>query len=155
MLYEQELKTFVEGTTNFFEVAAQQPASIGSPYLMEGSPAVHEYTGVINISGKREGVVYFTAPKAMLTVLLMKSFSCIFISSTVSIALGAVKYTTPSRFPEMLMTPVYSCTAGEPSIRYGEPIEAGCCAATSKKFVVPSTKVFSSCSYSMVGCLAP
>ena len=72
MLYEQELKTFVEGTTNFFEIAAQQPATIGSPYLMEGPPAVHEYTGVINISGKREGVVYFTAPKAMLTVLLMK-----------------------------------------------------------------------------------
>src|SRR4029077_17509381 len=47
------------------------------------------------------------------------------------------------------MTPVYSCTEGEPSIRYGEPIEAGCCAATSKKFVVPSTNVFSSCSYNM------
>src|SRR2546422_5495612 len=46
---------------------------------------------------------------------------------------GAVKYTTPSRFPEMLMTPVYSCTAGEPSIRYGEPIEAGCCAARSEE----------------------
>ena len=36
----------------------------------------------------------------------LKSFSCIFISSTVSIAFGAVKYTTPSRLPEMLMTPV-------------------------------------------------
>src|ERR1700761_5794211 len=72
MLQEQELKTFVEGTTNYFEVAAQQPASIGSPYLSEGSPAMHEYTGVISISGRREGIVYFTAPKAMLTVLLMK-----------------------------------------------------------------------------------
>src|SRR6266478_4161562 len=72
MLQEQELKTFVEGTTNFFEVAAQQPASIGSPYLMESAPSVHDYTGVINISGKREGYVYFTAPRAMLTVLLMK-----------------------------------------------------------------------------------
>src|SRR5579883_1630946 len=72
MLQEQELKTFVEGTTNYFEVAAQQPASIGSPYLSENPPAVHDYTGVISISGKREGVVYFTAPKAMLTVLLMK-----------------------------------------------------------------------------------
>ena len=51
MLYEQELKTFVDATTNFFVVAAQEPASIGSPYLMEGTPAVHEYTGVINISG--------------------------------------------------------------------------------------------------------
>ena len=72
MLREEELKTFVEGTTNYFEVAAQQPATIGSPYLMEGVPAVHDYTGVISISGKREGVVYFTAPRAMLTVLLMK-----------------------------------------------------------------------------------
>ena len=70
MLREEELKTFVEGTTNYFEVAAQQPATIGSPYLMEGAPAVHDYTGVISISGKREGVVYFTAPRAMLTVLL-------------------------------------------------------------------------------------
>jgi len=73
MLQEQELKTFVEGTTNYFEVAAQQPATVGSPYLVtEGSPSMHEYTGVISISGRREGVVYFTAPKAMLTVLLMK-----------------------------------------------------------------------------------
>ena len=73
MLQEQELKTFVEGTTNYFEVAAQQPASIGSPYLVtKGKPGVHDYTGVINITGKREGVVYFTAPRAMLTVLLMK-----------------------------------------------------------------------------------
>jgi len=73
MLQEQELKTFVEGTTNYFEVAAQQPATVGSPYLVtDRNPGMHEYTGVINISGRREGVVYFTAPKAMLTVLLMK-----------------------------------------------------------------------------------
>ena len=73
MLQEQEIKTFVDGTTNYFEVMTQQPASIGSPYIVtEGMPAVHDYTGVIDISGKREGVVYFTAPRAMLTVLLMK-----------------------------------------------------------------------------------
>jgi chemotaxis protein CheX len=73
MVQEQELKTFVEGTTNYFEVAAQQAASVGSPYLVtDGTPAMHEYTGIISISGRREGVVCFTAPKAMLTVLLMK-----------------------------------------------------------------------------------
>ena len=73
MLQEQELKTFVEGTTNYFEVAAQQPATVGSPYLItEGKPSMHDYTGIIAISGRREGVVCFTAPKAMLTVLLMK-----------------------------------------------------------------------------------
>ena len=72
MLREEELKTFVDGTTRYFEVAAQQPATIGSPYLLEGEPAMQDYTGMISISGKREGVVYFTAPRAMLTVLLMK-----------------------------------------------------------------------------------
>ena len=93
MLHEQELKTFVEGTTNFFEVSAQQPASIGSPYLMEGSPQVHEYTGVINISGKREGVVFFTAPKAMLTVLLMKMQENDFSHETMRDLVGEVANT--------------------------------------------------------------
>jgi chemotaxis protein CheX len=72
MLREQELKTFVDGATSYFEVAAQQPALLGSPYLVSGVPTTYDYTGVISISGKREGVVYFTAPRAMLTVVLMK-----------------------------------------------------------------------------------
>src|ERR1700734_3319485 len=72
MLLAQELKAFVDGTTTYFEVTAQQSASVGSPYLVSGVPSIYDYTGVINISGKREGVVYFTAPRAMLTVLLMK-----------------------------------------------------------------------------------
>ncbi len=93
MLHEQELKTFVEGTTSFFEVAAQQPASIGSPYLLEGTPAVHEYTGIINISGKREGVVMFTAPKAMLTVLLMKMQENDFSHETMRDLVGEVANT--------------------------------------------------------------
>jgi len=72
MLHEQELKTLVDATTRYFEVAVQQPASLGSPYLVSGVPSIYDYTGVISISGKREGIVYFTAPRAMLTVLLMK-----------------------------------------------------------------------------------
>lgn len=39
---------------------------------MSGVPTTYDYTGIINISGRREGVVYFSAPRAMLTVLLMK-----------------------------------------------------------------------------------
>ncbi len=73
MLEEQEIRTFVAGTTQYFEIAAQQPAALGSPYLVtQGAPEVHEYTGVISISGRREGIVYFTAPRGMLTVMLMK-----------------------------------------------------------------------------------
>ena len=51
-------------------------------------------------------MVLATSPTRSRMVSWLKSFSCIFMSNTVSIALGAVKYTTPSRLPEMLMIPV-------------------------------------------------
>jgi len=73
MMSDTELATFVDGTTHYFETAANQPASVGSPYLVQqGRPTVHEFTGMISIAGKRKGVVYFTAPRPMLTVLLMR-----------------------------------------------------------------------------------
>jgi chemotaxis protein CheX len=73
MLKEAEIRTFIDGTTNYFEVAAEQAATVGSPYLVtDGNPGVYEYTGVINITGARTGIVYFTAPRGMLTVLLMR-----------------------------------------------------------------------------------
>jgi chemotaxis protein CheX len=73
MLEEQDIRAFVYGTTHYFEVAAQQAASVGSPFLVtHGSPEIHDYTGVIAVSGRRNGVVCFTAPRGMLTVLLMK-----------------------------------------------------------------------------------
>jgi chemotaxis protein CheX len=60
---------------------------------MEGAPAVHDYTGVISISGKREGVVYFTAPRAMLTVLLMKMQENDFSHETMRDLVGEVANT--------------------------------------------------------------
>lgn len=73
MFDEQEIRTFVYGTTRYFEIAAQQPASVGSPYLVtQGSPETAEYTGIISVSGRRNGIVYFTAPRGMLIVMLMK-----------------------------------------------------------------------------------
>ncbi|MDE2295663.1 MAG: chemotaxis protein CheX [Gammaproteobacteria bacterium] len=93
MLHERELKVFVEGTTNFFEVAAQQPASIGSPYLVEEPLALHEYSGLIEVTGKREGVVCFTAPKTMLAVLLMKMHETDFGHETMRDLVGEVANT--------------------------------------------------------------
>jgi chemotaxis protein CheX len=73
MFKESEIRTFIDGTTNYFEVTAQQAATVGSPYLVvDGNPGAYEYTGVIGISGARKGMVYFTAPRGMLTVLLMR-----------------------------------------------------------------------------------
>ncbi|MEA3151009.1 MAG: chemotaxis protein CheX [Gammaproteobacteria bacterium] len=73
MIKEAEIRTFIEGATNYFETSAQQAATVGSPYLVtDGNPGAYEYTGVIGISGARKGIVYFTAPRGMLTVLLMR-----------------------------------------------------------------------------------
>jgi chemotaxis protein CheX len=73
MLEERDIRAFVYGTTRYFEVAAQQAATVGSPFLVtQGSPEIHDYTGVITVSGRRNGIVYFSAPRGMLTVLLMK-----------------------------------------------------------------------------------
>src|SRR6267154_1356011 len=73
MIKEAEIRTFIEGATNYFEVSAQQSATVGSPYLVtDGNPGAYEYTCVIGISGTRKGIVYFTAPRGMLTVLLMR-----------------------------------------------------------------------------------
>jgi chemotaxis protein CheX len=73
MLDEREISSFVTGTIRYFEVAAGQPASVGSPFLVtEGEPGIHEYTGLITVSGRRQGIVYFTAPRGMLVVMLMK-----------------------------------------------------------------------------------
>ena len=73
MFKEAEIRTFIEGTTAYFETSAQQSATVGSPYLVtDGKPGAYEYTGVIGITGARKGVVYFTAPRGMLTVLLMR-----------------------------------------------------------------------------------
>jgi len=134
MLQEQELKTFVEGTTNYFEVAAQQPASIVSPYLVtDGQPAVHDYTGMITITGKREGVVYFTAPRAMLTVLLMKMQESDFSHETMRDLVGEVANTISGNarkdFGRDFVISVPSVLAGE---RPDIPITAG-----MRSFVIP------------------
>ena len=73
MMTKVELETFVEGTTHYFATAANQPASVGSPYIVqEGKPTIQEFTGLISIAGKRRGIVYFTASRPMLTVMLMR-----------------------------------------------------------------------------------
>src|SRR6202011_831573 len=73
MFRETELKIFIEGALRIFETLTSQPATVGSPYLVtDGKPGVYEYVGVIDITGTRKGIVYFTAPRGMLTVLLMR-----------------------------------------------------------------------------------
>lgn len=68
----QEFETFVAATIHYFDTTVDR-ASVGSPYLIEeGQPPVQEFAGAIKISGKRQGIVYFTASRLMLTAMLVR-----------------------------------------------------------------------------------
>ena len=70
---ETEVKVFVDGVLNYFDTSVQQTAECGTPYLaLNRTPEISDYTGMIRISGRREGLVCFTAPKSMLCVMLMR-----------------------------------------------------------------------------------
>ena len=73
MTLESEVGVFVDGVLNYFGSAVQQTAQCGTPHLaLSEKPDISDYTGVIQISGRRAGLVAFTAPKSMLSVMLMR-----------------------------------------------------------------------------------
>ena len=69
----RELGVFVESVIYYFEQVAAQQAEVGSPYLVDTRAQIgKDYTGIITISGRRRGIIYFTAPRGMLSALLMQ-----------------------------------------------------------------------------------
>jgi chemotaxis protein CheX len=73
MISETVSSVFVNGVLHYFDTTVQQRAECGTPYLAIGrTPEVADYTGMIKVSGVQDGIVFFTAPKAMLCVMLMK-----------------------------------------------------------------------------------
>lgn len=69
---EQAIKTFVDGASRYFAQSADKVVKIGTPFLIENTrPTVFDFTGVIQVSGVYSGLVYFTAPRILLTHLLM------------------------------------------------------------------------------------
>ncbi|MFS6938401.1 chemotaxis protein CheX [Neisseria animaloris] len=68
---ETQLQVFLEGVQKYFNQVAGEEIFIGTPYLVENTmPAAQHYSGVITISGRNKGVVYFTSPENMVGRLL-------------------------------------------------------------------------------------
>lgn len=73
MTQEAEVGIFIDSVLGYFDVTVQHTAQCGTPYLAIGrAPEVSDYTAMIRVSGKRHGIVYFTAPRSMLSVMLMR-----------------------------------------------------------------------------------
>ena len=71
-MHEAQLQVFIDGTMRYFAHASDEAAVVSTPYLVgKSNPIIKEFTGIIGVSGKRKGSVYFTAPRPMLKVLLM------------------------------------------------------------------------------------
>lgn len=69
---ELDLQIFIEGATKFFSQMSGESAEVGTPYLVSNcNSEIKGFTGIIGVSGKRRGSVYFTAPPVLLKVLLM------------------------------------------------------------------------------------
>ena len=73
MSTEAEVGVFVNSVMHYFETTVQQPAACGIPHLaLQRRPELSDYTGVLRVSGRSAGVVLFTAPRSMLSVMLMR-----------------------------------------------------------------------------------
>jgi chemotaxis protein CheX len=66
---ENEIKHFIQTTISFFKEVSGYEAKCGIPSVKTSDPLVLEYTGIIGISGKRKGSVYFTSNKGLLSDL--------------------------------------------------------------------------------------
>ncbi len=72
-MHETDLQVFINGTTHYFHQTAKEKATVGTPYLLDTRQTVcYDFTGIIGVSGRRKGCVYFTAPTQMLNVLLAR-----------------------------------------------------------------------------------
>lgn len=68
---EQKLQIFVDIIKNYFDQFSTEELIVDTPYLLENKqPRIHDYTGVIGISGAQKGVVYFTASRPLLEGIL-------------------------------------------------------------------------------------
>ena len=69
---EHELRVFIDIVSQYFERQTGRLPDIGSPYLGEANALpIYDFTGVIGISGERQGCVYFTAHRDLLRQLLL------------------------------------------------------------------------------------
>ncbi|MFT7561533.1 MAG: chemotaxis protein CheX [Flavobacteriales bacterium] len=69
---ESTIQVFIDGVVNYFKHTTDKDVKVGAPYLVENTaPLAFDYTGLIGISGPIRGTVYFTAPKILLTHLLL------------------------------------------------------------------------------------
>lgn len=71
-MQENEIQVFIDGIKNYFKTVSERVVTVSAPYLESPSNVpCFDYTGIIGVSGKRKGCVYFSAPRILLRHLLL------------------------------------------------------------------------------------
>lgn len=65
-----DLKVFIDAVTHYFSQITRKPASVRAAYLTNAAIPHHDYTGLITLSGRFRGCVYFSAGRSMILELL-------------------------------------------------------------------------------------
>ncbi|MCL1826103.1 MAG: chemotaxis protein CheX [Betaproteobacteria bacterium] len=70
---EKDIHIFVDAVSNFFFHATQEKVEIKTAYLLENDvpSSTYDLTSYITLSGSFTGRIYFSAPRTMLTHLLV------------------------------------------------------------------------------------
>ncbi|MGF1656347.1 MAG: chemotaxis protein CheX [Verrucomicrobiales bacterium] len=67
---EKDLKIFIRSVSVYFQKVFSEPALVDPPFLHGHEAVIRDVTGVIGISGRHRGAVYFTTGRAMVREML-------------------------------------------------------------------------------------
>lgn len=132
---EDELKIFIRGTENFFEVSTSTKAKVSTPYVMETDDrVVYDFSAIIGVSGSQRGCVYYSAPRDMVRELVEGLGETLSDDTIFADYVGEIANTISGNAREflgsgfMISVPVVFSGDGENKVRFPKDIPA---------FVVP------------------
>jgi chemotaxis protein CheX len=73
MLQAEDIRVFSDAAAAFFQATTGAQAQVRTAYLLQGQPGSvrDDFTGVIELGGRFQGQVCFSAPRGMLTHILL------------------------------------------------------------------------------------
>lgn len=68
----KDTKVFIDSVINYFSHVDNKQVTVGTPFVRKNESMEHlDYIGLITVTGKKSGQVYYTAPAAMLKHMLI------------------------------------------------------------------------------------
>lgn len=98
-LRSEDIEVFSEAITHFFNVYTGEAAQVRSAYLVEADTPLqwNDYIGQIEVSGDYVGQIYFSAPRALLSHVLLKMGESVFTDEKHGDIVGEIANTLSGR----------------------------------------------------------